>query len=577
MTTEVTSYSQLNTILNAQYKAIDGDLQESAASSRLQESLQAEIRSWQSRTPPANASAEERAEFFTTKNNALASLRERVADLEASQDPNTLLQRLDEHLEVVKAAKASFAAYSGGTSSVDTNQFDIDQAPLDVGALDLDGQFNISNLSAADITALVTALFRARSSETSAAAVDDPHLGVVRLQREYDLEPISSDTPAGANLTAQLQALEWAPPEFLELAQYVGSQALRNQGLTTISGLRTQLSDLDTAGLQRAVDGALTSPDLDIPQTRYTNVEATLSAASVFGGSLITTALQRLQGTTEHTGEVTQSDDSDGPITTGDPELDALLDTRLSDGSTIRNVLQNRYPDAPVADRAFWGEVAEELFVSNLSASLEDDVTYSVDITESRQSSPEAANQLLKALANLLALLDRAAQRQEENADELLQLLQTTSGQQQARDLVVALTRVIATSFEAAESIAANIGPDEDDLRVQSEIQQQRTEAEALQTRQQEAARDAELALAAADFVYDPATVDNSAQAVISGPGSGRDDVITVRLAQFILEANKEFFEQFGAASQAGNGALFTSISTQADANSARDYTPSYI
>ena len=769
MTTEITTYSQLNAIINEQYDAIDGDLQETAASSRLQASLQAEINSWEDRTPPDGATEQERAEFFTTKNNALTSLRQQVADLEASQDPNALLDKLTQHLEVVKAAKASYEAYVGAQGAVDTSELSIDQAPLNVGSLDLEGEFNISQLSASDITALITALFRVSASQSSAAAINDPTLGRVAIERHFDFDPITTDTEAGATITAQLQALEWAPPELLELAEYAASVGIKNADLDGRAGLEGRLGRLDSGDVRTAVasakasqgieglDGYTTQEKVAVLQdllsdyragqdpnvTTHSDIplavqEAVLTEAlsqsgaagarilegledvkrlnpnaglelsisylvgetfdnSFHGGvrlstlasalgaetpaqiashnpltdgdkyslllfaadaapsyneqeggsllegvpdatlvGLVSEAATRLLGganpregdSTEATNrnaeldaarlgritetlteQITNTPDAERLVAvfredflttesgafredkeldfdrlatlynsaSQDSQLDSLLDSRLSDGRTIRSVLQQSDSAVPYKDSAFWDEVAEELYVSNLSSSLENDVTLTVEAVETREISPEAAQQLMAALAKLLAFLDRAAQRQDERAGELLQFVQTQAGQDRARDLVVALSRVITTSFDVAETIAGNIGPSEEQQRAEAQVQQQRAEAVALETRQAESKRSDALALAAADFVYDPSTVDNSAQAIIAGPGAGRDDVITVRLAQAILEANSEFFEGLTSAAQAGNSTLVESIRTQADANTARDYTPSYI
>jgi len=773
MTTEITTYSQLNAIVNQQYDAIDGDLQETAASSRLQASLQAEIRSWEGRNPPAGATDEEAAEFYTTKNNALASLREQVADLEASQNPNALLEKLNQHLEVVKAAKASYAAFVGSQANIDPSELSIEQAPLNVGSLDLSGEFNISNLSASDITALITALFRVRAEHSAAQAFSDPSLRNATLQRHFDFESITTDTEAGASITAQLQALEWAPPELLELAEYAASVGINNSDLTDGQGLQDRLSGLNSnqvrglvasaqaslgvEGVDRftpadkvavlqgvvAQNRASTDPNVsttsDIPlavqeavlrdalenagdvgarilqgladfqradpnvtladrvdflveqtvgDSRYGGVRLTALAAAVGAESpaqiaarepltdadkhalllyaadavprygevagdsllqgvphrqlieLVSEAATRLlgganprQGDTPHItalnanldsarlsriNDILHPDSGPGlartsterlslvlgeeflsresgsfgedreldfprletlytPPTVADSQLDALLDTELSDGQTIRSILQDGDSAVPYRDSAFWGEVAEELYVSNLTSSLANDTYQTIEINETGETNPEVAQQLLAALANLLAYLDRAAQAQDEKAGELLQLVKTEDGQQRARALILAISRVISSSTEVAETIAGNIGPDEDQQRVAEQVQQQRVAEEAVKARQADAQRNDEIALAAADFVYDPSTVDNSAQAIISGPGAGRDDVITVRLAQALLEANQAFFNGLGEAAQSGSETLAESIRTQADASTARDYTPSYI
>ena len=102
-------------------------------------------------------------------------------------------------------------------------------------------------------------------------------------------------------------------------------------------------------------------------------------------------------------------------------------------------------------------------------------------------------------------------------------------------------------------------------------------EDEALDVRRLDGELTSALALAAADYYFDSTTTDDSAQAVISGPGAGRDDIITVRLAQALIDANPEFFEALANDAGVANSELLQTLQSQADANTARDFTPSFI
>ena len=175
MTTEITSYNQLNSIINAQYDAIDGDLQKTAASSRLQAELQTQLDDLERSTPPPTASPEERAEFFASRDATVAAFKERISDLEATQDPSWIVDRVAEHLETVKQAKASFDAYIAARVA-DRAQGDVDDAPLEVGSLNLPNGFDISSLSATDLTGLISALFETGARSSLQAAVHERHL-----------------------------------------------------------------------------------------------------------------------------------------------------------------------------------------------------------------------------------------------------------------------------------------------------------------------------------------------------------------------------------------------------------------
>lgn len=644
MTTEITSYNQLNSIINAQYDAIDGDLQKTAASSRLQAELQAQVDEHERSAPPPSSTPEERAEFFASRDATIAALKERISDLEATQDPSWIVDRVAEHLETVKQAKASYDAYIAARVA-DRAQGDVDDAPLEVGSLNLPNGFDISSLSATDLTALISALFETGARSSLQAAVHERHQVAVKEIREYTYEPIDTSTAAGSSFSEQLQALEWAPPELLSLAEYAASLGLNNSDLATESGLAGRLSGKSSEQLQTLFTSASASNDLagysaeqktqllnsafvtvlnDADLTYKKDAPDLADAVSGAVNSLTEAVVQNLQVTigllsgqqpaNQTSAEfVTNAlvsfisanaglwDDETGidtaqlngiaprlpPVSEG---TQTILNATLTDGQKALQALLNSGVDGQFRDSEFWNQVADELYVSTVASSLANDVTV-VETNETLSedhavydlTDPRAAQLLIQGLASLLEALEKADEKGDEKAGELLRELQTAEGQQKAREVFLILTQIITASAQTAEVIIENTTPSEEDQIIEQETRAEETrteearEGEALDVRRLDDELTSALALAAADYYFDSTTTDDSAQAVISGPGAGRDDIITVRLAQALIDANPEFFEALANDAGVANSELFQTLQSQADANTARDFTPSFI
>lgn len=642
MTTEITSYNQLNTLINAQYDAIDGDLQKTAASSRQQAELQAQLNDLERQTPPSTATPEERAEFLATRDATIATIRERISDLEATQDPSWIVDRVAEHLETVKQAKASYDAYlaSRSADAGSADRADFDDAPLEVGSLNLPNGLDISSLSATDLTGLISALFETGARSSLQAAVHERHQVRVNEIRDYQYEPIDTSTSAGASITEQLQALEWAPPELLSIAGYAASLGLRNIDLSDASGLPSRLSGQNSRELNALLQSAAASTDaapyLETIKTQLLNTafvsllndadltyeeDAPPLAHAIRGAveALPDETVQDLQVTigllsgrqpTHETSAefVTNSlvalisenagvwNDETGidssrlnAILSSQAPLPAdvrnIFNTTLSDGQKVRQTLLASGVDAQFRDTEFWNQVAGELYVSNVASSLANDVVVpesNVMLNEDHAvydlTDPRAAQELIQGLSALLESLEEADEKGDEKAGELLRELQTLEGQQKARDVFLVLTQIITASAQTAEVIIENTTPSEEDQVIEKETRaQEARDEETREVRRLDDEITAELALAAADYYFDSTTTDDSAQAVVSGPGAGRDDVITVRLAQALIDANPDFFDRLANDAGLANSELLQTLQSQADANTARDFTPSFI
>jgi len=665
MTTEITSYNQLNTLINAQYDAIDGDLQKTAASSRQQAALQAQLNELERQTPPPTATPEERAEFLANRDATIATIRERISDLEATQDPSWIVDRVAEHLETVKQAKASYDAYIAAQgASVGADLADFDDAPLEVGSLNLLNGLDISSLSATDLTGLISALFETGVRASSQAAVREGHLVRVKQIPDYQYQPLDTSTGAGASITEQLQALEWAPPELLSIAGYAASLGLQNSDLSGASGLPDRLSGQTGREFNDLLQRASRSNDIpaysEAVKTKLLNVALAdainrdgvdltyedgapplQEAINDFVDALPRGTVQSLQLTIgvlsgrqpdqlteadrdfvtgtlvafiaenalwdEETGINSARLNSFQPSSLGSSLFASSLDvitsllaplpadvrniltTTLSDGQNAAAVLAASGVGGAFRGTEFWNQVADELYVRNVSSSLEHQVyapptdSLTEDHTIYDLTDPRAAQELIQGLSLLLDALEKAEEEGDEKAGELLRELQTLEGQQKARDVFLVLTQIITASAQTAEVIIENTTPSEEEQIIEKETRAEETRTEETRTEETRDVRrlddelTAELALAAADYYYDSTTTDDSAQANVAGPGAGRDDIITVRLAQALIDANPDFFESLANDAGLANSELLQTLQSQADANTARDFTPSFI
>lgn len=661
MTTEITSYNQLNTLINAQYDAIDGDLQRTATSSRQQAALQAQLNELERQTPPPTATPEERAEFLANRDATIATIRERISDLEATQDPSWIVDRVAEHLETVQQAKASYDAYLASRSSDagSADRADFDDAPLEVGSLNLPSGFNISSLSAADLTGLISALFETGVRASSQAAVREGHLVRVKQIPDYQYQPLDTSTAAGASITEQLQALEWAPPELLSIAGYAASLGLQNSDLSGASGLPDRLSGQTGREFNDLLQSAARSNDIpaysEAVKTKLLNVALADAinrdgvdltyedgappleeAINDFVDALPRGTVQSLQLTIgilsgRQPDQLTEADrdfvtgtlvafiaenalwdeetgiDSARLSSFQPPSLGSslagsslnvltsllaplpadvrnILTTTLSDGQNAAAVLAASGVGGAFRGTEFWNQVADELYVRNVSSSLEHQVYAppTDSLTEDHPiydlTDPRAAQELIQGLSSLLDALEKAEEEGDEKAGELLSELQTLEGQQKARDIFLVLTQIITASAQTAEVIIENTTPSEEEQIIEKETRAEETRTEETRdVRRLDDELTAELALAAADYYYDSTTTDDSAQANVAGPGAGRDDIITVRLAQALIDANPDFFESLANDAGLANSELLQTLQSQADANTARDFTPSFI